>query len=56
MRIGGIASSEEYRMDGEFQNLPIFSQIFIFQIEKNTENFQNFTTFKIVKFPLSRNS
>ena len=34
MKIGEIANGKEYRMDGEFQNLPIFSQTFIFKIEK----------------------
>ena len=33
-----------------------WSQIFIFQIEKNSKNFPNFTILKIIKFPLSINA
>ena len=35
MRNGTFASSAEYRMNGEFQNLLIFGILIIFEIEKN---------------------
>ena len=34
MKIGGIASSAEYRMDKQFQNFLIFGISIVFQIEK----------------------
>ena len=34
MRIGEIASSAEYRMDKQFQNLLTFEISIVFQIEK----------------------
>ena len=38
MRTSKILNSTEYRIDEQFQNLPIFfSQILIFQIEKILE-------------------
>ena len=37
MRIGKIASSAEYRMDEQFQNLLIFEISIFFQIEKILE-------------------
>ena len=57
MRIGEIVSSEEYRMDGEFKNLPILGVKFLFsKLKKNIKNFPSFTISKIIKFPLSTNS
>ena len=37
-RIVKIASGAAYRMDKQFQNLPIFGIKIVFQIEKNAEN------------------
>ena len=50
MKIGKIAIGAEYRMDEQFQNLPIFRILIILQITKkieipkisNFENSQNF--------------
>ena len=44
MRIGKIASSAEYRMDKQFQNLLIFKNLLIFQ-------FRKFLKFLISKVP-----
>ena len=55
MRIGKIINSEEYgRRIPKLANF--WSKIFIFQIDKNSKNFPNFTIVKIIKFPLSTNS
>ena len=37
MRIGKIASSAEYRMDKQFQNVLIFGILMVFQIQKILE-------------------
>ena len=58
MRTGEIASSAEYRMDKQFQNLPIFGISIVFQIEEILEiwsfsdlvNPLNFKFRKILKF------
>ena len=48
MRLGEIASSAEYRMDEQFQNLSIFGTKFCFsKLEKNSINL---LTIQIVKF------
>ena len=43
MRISGIASGVEYRMDERFQNLPIFRAEFL-------KKFHKFVNFQIIKF------
>ena len=40
MRIGKIASSAEYQMDKQLQNLLIFGIPIVFEIEKDLEIFQ----------------
>ena len=61
MRMGKIASSAEYRMDKQFQNLLIFGISIVFQIEKilkflkifellNSGNFLIFQLRKFLKF------
>ena len=54
MRIGKIASSAEYRIDEQSQNLLIFGILIVFWIEKNSGNllilqFRNFQKFLIYK-------
>ena len=57
MRIGKIASSAEYRMDEQSQNLLIFKILIVFWIEKNSGNllilqfwnFQKIPIYKITK-------
>ena len=57
MRIGKIASSAEYRMDEQSQNLLIFGISLVFWIEKKSgnllvlqfKNFQKFPIYKITK-------
>ena len=57
MRIGKIASSAEYRIDEQSQNLLIFGILIVFWIEKNSGNllilqfgnFQKFPIYKITK-------
>ena len=39
MRIGGIASGAEYRMDEKFKNFITFGILLILQIEKKSGNF-----------------
>ena len=63
MRIGKIASSAEYRMDEQSQNLLIFGISIVFWIEKNSGNllilqfgnFQKFPIYKITKISNSEN-
>ena len=45
-----IASSAEYRMDKQFQNLLIFWISILFQIEKNSKNLLIFQVVKFRKF------
>ena len=51
MRIGKIASSAEYRMDEQSQNLLIFGILIVFLIEKNSGNLSilQFGKFQISK-------
>ena len=49
MRIGKIASSAEYRIDKQFQNLLIFG-ISISKLKKFGK-FVNFSSFKILEIP-----
>ena len=46
MRIGKIASSAEYRMDEQSQNLLMFGILIVFGIEKKFWKFINFTIWK----------
>ena len=56
IRIGEIASGAEYRMDENFQNLPIFGAKFRFSNLKKSENFPNIIIPKVGKFSLLKNS
>ena len=50
MRIGVIASSAEYRIDEQFQNLPILELNFNFLNWKKFYKFVTFPTCKILEF------
>ena len=50
MRIGKIASSAEYRMDEQSQNLLIFGILIVFWIEKNSGNLLILQITKISSF------
>ena len=56
MRIGKIASSAGYRMDGQFQNCQFLEPNFDFPNWKifNCDNFKNFQCGKFDKFAISK--
>ena len=53
MRMGKVSSVAEYRMDEQFQNLPIFGISMVFQIKK-IEACQNLLIFQFGKFPIRK--
>ena len=59
MRIDKIASSAEYRIDKQFQNLPILGAKFWFsKLKKNSRNFLIFQIAKFsifINYPIRRN-
>ena len=50
MRIDKIATSAEYRMEKQFQNLLIFEILIVFQIGQILENLLIFQVLKFWKF------